>query len=72
MVQHFLQSGRSGCSCRLTPFHPLSGKMTTRKKLVQLKNTSEEEQRNLVIYFLPPGMEAFRRICAFQIWTVLR
>lgn len=51
MVQHFLQSGRSECSCRLTPFHPLSGKMTTRKKLVQLKNTSEEEQRNLVIFF---------------------
>ncbi|KAM4653831.1 sushi domain-containing protein 3 isoform 2-T2 [Amazona ochrocephala] len=41
MVQYFPPTGRTDFSCGLTPFHPLSAKMTTRKKAVQLENTSE-------------------------------
>lgn len=41
MAQYFPPTGRTEFSHGLTPFHPLSTKMTTRKKVVQLENTSE-------------------------------
>lgn len=49
MVWYFPRFGRSEFNWRLTPFHLLSAKRTTRKKLAQLKNTSKEQQRNSVI-----------------------
>jgi len=52
MVRYFPHSGRTEFSCRRTPFHPPSAKTTSKKKLAQLKNTSKEQQRNLVIFFL--------------------
>lgn len=51
MVWYFPRFGRSEFNWRLTPFHLLSAKRTTRKKLAQLKNTSKEQQRNSVISF---------------------
>lgn len=51
MVRYFPRFGRTEFNWRLTPFHLLSAKRTTRKKLAQLKNTSKEQQRNPVIFF---------------------
>lgn len=51
MVRYFPRFGRAEFNWRLTPFHLLSAKRTTRKKLAQLKNTSKEQQRNPVIFF---------------------
>lgn len=54
MVRYFPRFGRTEFNWRLTPFHLLSAKRTTRKKLAQLKNTSKEQQRNPVIFFFFP------------------
>lgn len=51
MVRYFPCFGRAEFNWRLTPFHLLSAKRTTRKKLAQLKNTSKDQQRNPVIFF---------------------
>lgn len=72
MVRYFPRFGRAEFNWRLTPFHLLSAKRTTRKKLAQLKNTSKEQQRNPVIFFFFPGVEAFGRSHAFKIWAMLR
>lgn len=63
MVEYFPHSGRTEFSCGLPSFHPLSAKTTTRKKLVQLKNTSKEQQRNLVIFFFPWCGSIWKKLC---------